>query len=130
MSPSTNRKSEYSPKIIDDLSRKLEEFEKSNGFISKDITLGSLAIQFQSNKTHLSYVINEHKEMTWPIYLKTLRIHYITNLMLTKPLYLNYESGVLGEMCGFKSRQQFAKQFFEIHQLTPLEFIKLRSKKE
>lgn len=130
VSPSTNRKSEYSPKIIDDLSRKLEEFEKSNGFISKDITLGSLAIQFQSNKTHLSYVINEHKKMTWPNYLKTLRIHYITNLMLSKPLYLNYESGVLGEMCGFKSRQQFAKQFFEIHRLTPLEFIKLRSKKE
>ncbi len=130
MSPSTNRKSEYSPKIIDDLSRKLEEFEKSNGFISKDLTLGSLATQLQTNTTHLSYVINEHKKMTWPNYLKTLRIHYITNLMLSKPLYLNYESGVLGEMCGFKSRQQFAKQFFEIHRLTPLEFIKLRSKKE
>ncbi len=125
-----NRKSEYNPKIIKGLLEKLEAFEKSNGFISKDLTLSSLAIQFQSNKTHLSYVINEHKKMTWPIYLKTLRIHYITNLMLSKPLYLNYESGVLGEMCGFKSRQQFAKQFFEIHQLTPLEFIKLRSKKE
>lgn len=126
----SSRKSEYSPKIIEDLLEKLEEFEKTNGFISKDLTLGSLALQFQSNKTHLSYVINEHKKMTWPMYLKTLRIHYITNLMLSTPIYLNYESGVLGDMCGFKSRQQFAKQFFEIHQLTPVEFINLRSKKE
>lgn len=127
---SPNRKSLYSPKIIADLLEKLEEFEKTNGFISKDLTLGSLAIQLQTNTTHLSYVINEHKKITWPMYLKTLRIHYITNLMLSTPIYLNYESGVLGEMCGFKSRQQFAKQFFEIHQLTPSEFIKLRSKKE
>lgn len=123
------KKPEYSRKVIEDLLQKLEEFEKTNGFISKDLTLGSLAVHLHTNKTHLSYVINEHKEMTWPTYLKTLRIHYITNLMLSEPIYLNYNIGVLAEMCGFKSRQQFAKQFFEIHKLTPLEFINLRSKK-
>ncbi|MGA9212292.1 helix-turn-helix domain-containing protein [Kaistella sp.] len=124
-----HRKSEYSPKIIRELLQKLEEFERMNGFTAQDITLGSLSLQLHTNKTHLSYVINEHKQMTWPNYLKTLRINYITNLMLSEPRYLNYNIGVLAEMSGFKTRQQFAKQFSEIHHLTPVEFITLRTKK-
>lgn len=128
--PSTlSRKSEYSSEVIQKLLKKLEEFESANGFIEQDITLGSLAIKLQTNKSHLSYVINEHKQCSWSTYLKNLRINYITNLMLTNPIYLNYKIGVLAEMCGFKSRQQFAKQFFEIHKLTPVEFITLRTKK-
>ncbi|QOW10614.1 helix-turn-helix transcriptional regulator [Kaistella flava (ex Peng et al. 2021)] len=123
-----DRKSTYSSALIEKLLKKLEEFELTNGFIVQDITLGSLALEMQTNKTHLSYVINEHKQMTWPTYLKTLRINYITNLMLRNPTYLHYNVGVLGEMCGYKSRQQFAKQFCEIHQLSPLEFINLRTK--
>jgi YesN/AraC family two-component response regulator len=116
--------------VIEKLLKKLEAFENTNGFTSKDISLGSLAQQLHTNKTHLSYVINEHKQMTWPNYLKTLRINYITNLMLSNPLYLNYNIGVLGEMCGYKSRQQFSKQFFEIHDLPPADFIMLRKKEK
>lgn len=127
---SPTRKSEYSAEVIEKLLKKLEAFENTNGFISKDISLGSLAQQLHTNKTHLSYVINEHKQMTWPNYLKTLRINYITNLMLSNPLYLNYNIGVLGEMCGYKSRQQFSKQFFEIHDLPPADFIMLRKKEK
>lgn len=125
----STRKWEYSAEVIENLLKKLEEFERTNGFVSKDLTLESLAKKLHTNKTHLSYVINEHKQMTWSNYLKTLRINYITNLMLSDPVYLNYNIGVLGEMGGFKSRQHFSKQFFEVHNLRPVDFIMLRTKK-
>lgn len=124
------KKAEYSEEVIEKLLKKLEEFERTNGFTAKDLTLESLARKLHTNKTHLSYVINEHKQMTLTNYLKTLRINYITNLMLSDPIYLNYNIGALGEMAGFKSRQQFSKQFFEVHNLRPVDFIMLRTKKE
>ncbi len=124
------RKSEYSLEIIEKILLQLEKFEDTEGYTSKHITLGTLAVQLDTNKSYLSYVINEHKNLSWSNYLKKLRITYITNLMLTEPRYLNYNIGVLAEKCGFRSRQQFAKHFFEIHRLRPVEFIILRKKQQ
>lgn len=129
VNPARTRKLEYREEMIENLLKKLEEFERTQGFIEKDLTLGNLARKLNTNKTHLSYVINEHKGMNWSNYLKTLRINYITNLMLSDPVYLNYNIGVLGEMGGFNSRQHFSKQFFEVHHLRPVDFILLRTKK-
>ena len=74
-----------------------------------------------SHRTLLSYVLNEHYNLTFTMYLKTLRIRYITNLLLEDPKYLNYSTDGLTQICGMANRQVFGTfygdQWYETYRL-------------
>lgn len=48
----------------------------------------------------------------------------MTRLMLQDRRYLAYTLDTLADLCGYQSRQVFAKQFREINGITAQEFIK------
>lgn len=54
------RKIVYSDTVVDDLLKKLEAFEKETYFVDPDFSLEKLVKILDTNKNHLSYVINEH----------------------------------------------------------------------
>lgn len=117
------RKNKMSIEIIEDILKKLDLFEKGAGYLDKDLSLNSLAAQFNSNTAHLSYVINSKKNVRFSAYINELRIKYITNLISTDSKYRNYTVEALAKECGIVSRQSFTKQFQSFNGSTPSEFI-------
>lgn len=129
--PPEDKKIELSAKTIQDILDKLQIFEEKNLFTAQKLTLPKLAQQLKTNSSHLSYVLNQHKGMSFSTYLKHLRIHYITGLLYRNPKYRNYTIESLGNECGIVSRQTFSKQFYEINGILPKDFVrKLRKEKK
>ncbi len=123
--PSYGR-STYNQDIIDEVKSHLELFENKKFFLKKNLTLPIVAKMIGSHRTQLSYVLNEHYQMTFNRYLKVLRIQYITNLLLENSKYLNYSIDSLAEECGMTSRQVFSIHFMEINGMRPVDFIRKR----
>lgn len=123
-----NKKEPYSPEIIEDIKVKLKKFEEDKLFLTKNLTLPRVAKMLGRNHSQLSYVLNEHLDISFTHYLKTLRIGYITNLLVENKLYLQYKVENLAHECGMSSRQLFSTHFFEINGIRPIEFIKNRMK--
>nr|WP_314495542.1 helix-turn-helix domain-containing protein [uncultured Chryseobacterium sp.] len=112
--------------VINDILKKLNDFEKKRGFIKKGITQQELAKNFGTNTTYLSQVINEYKGKKFNTYLNELRIMYITQELYHNPKFLDYTIEGLSEKCGISSRQNFSDFFNEINGIRPADFIKKR----
>ncbi|MFP3835777.1 helix-turn-helix domain-containing protein, partial [Chryseobacterium sp. SIMBA_028] len=90
----------YSAEIIEEIKIKLKIFVEKKQFLNKNLKLPDVAVILGTNRTTLSYILNDHMNVSFPDYIKLLRINYITNLMLTDKKYLNYKIESLAEMCG------------------------------
>jgi len=121
-----DEKSLYSAEIIEDILNKLKEFENKKLFLEQNLTVPTVAKMMGSNRTHLSYVLNVHIGITFPSYLKQLRINYITKLLLEDSKYLNYSIDALAVECGMTNRQKFSSHFLEINGMRPTDFIRKR----
>lgn len=129
--PSTSdpgRKLNYADEIVDDLLGKLTIFEQGTLFTRSDLTLEKMAKILESNKNHLSYVLNEHRKTNFHTYIASLRIRYITHLMNTDREYLKYTTDILADTCGIKHRQQFSKLFYRFNNIRPSDFIEQKKK--
>lgn len=112
--------------VINDILKKLDNFEKKRGFTKKGITQQELAKNFGTNTTYLSQVINEIKGKNFNTYLNELRIIYITHELYHDPKFLEYTIEGLAEHCGISSRQNFSDFFNEKNGIRPADFIKKR----
>jgi AraC-like DNA-binding protein len=79
-----------------------------------------------TNRNLLSYVLNDHLKTNFTMYLKQLRIGYITTMLIENSRYLNYTVDTLAEACGMANRKIFAAHFTEITGMKPSEFIRRR----
>ena len=116
------------PKMIlkeseDQILHGLQKFEASKRFINKDMSLGMLAVQLNTNTKYLSEIINRHKEKNFNAYINELRINYITEKIKTEPAYLNYKVSYLAEECGFASHSTFTTVFKSIVGVSPITFV-------
>jgi len=119
-------KEQYSAEIIEEIKTKLKIFVDKKQFLNKNLKLPDVAILLGTNRTTLSYILNDHMNVSFPDYIKLLRINYITNLMLTDKKYLNYKIESLAEMCGMSNRQVFRVHFRQINGMNPTDFIRKR----
>ncbi len=101
----------------------LRKFESSKRFTSKDMSLGMLAAQLNTNTKYLSEVINRHKQKNFNSYINELRINYITEKIKTEPNYLNYKVSYLAEECGFSSHSTFTTVFKSVVGVSPIIFV-------
>lgn len=104
---------------------KLEEFEKSKGFLEK-ITLDDLAIKLSTNRSTLSKVINEFKGMSFTSYIKKLRIDYAVKELTNNPKWHQFTIEALSEEFGFRTSKSFSMAFKEITQIPLHDFLKFR----
>lgn len=122
----TDEKSLYSAEIIEGILSKLKEFENQKQFLEQNLTVPEVAKMMNSNRTHLSYVLNVQMGISFPNYLKHLRIDYITKLLLEDSKFLNYSIDALAVECGMTNRQKFSSHFLEINGMRPTDFIRKR----
>ncbi|WES98304.1 helix-turn-helix domain-containing protein [Chryseobacterium arthrosphaerae] len=119
-------KSAYTVEQIEEVIKNLQVFEEKKQYLRKNIKLPEVATLIGTNRTTLSFVLNEHLNVHFPDYLKKLRINYITAFMLEDKKNLNYKIDTLAEMCGISTRQMFSTHFLEITGMRPTDFIRKR----
>jgi len=113
--------------LNDKITARLEEFEKSKGFLNKGVRLGKLAPRFGTNEKYLSEIIHRNKAMSFQKYLSHLRIRHIIDA-LDNGKFLNYTVQGLAEECGIASRQNFSKLFKEYTGMRPTDYIAEKKK--
>lgn len=102
---------------------KLKDFEKSELFLKKDITISFLADYFVTNTKYLSEAINRHKQQNFNSYINRLRVNYIVKKLYSEPRYRDYKISYLAEECGFSSYQVFNIAFKKVLGISPVFFI-------
>lgn len=121
-----SKKTVFSPELNLALDAKIKNFEETQGYIRKGLSLSKLATKIGTNTYYLSTYINEKKGVNFNRYISGLRIRFITQLMNTEKKYLNYNIEALASECGMASRQHFSDLFFEINGIRPTDYIRKR----
>lgn len=108
----------------------LKEFEESNGFIDRNISLATLAGQINTNTIYLSHILNNVYGKDFNLYINELRIKYAISKLTTDKKYRTYKISYLAEEFGFSSHSKFSSVFKAITELTPSVFINHLEKEE
>ena len=106
-----------------DILKRLEEFEKSENFLNRDMSLAVLSGQMETNTKYLSEIINKYKGKNYNNYINELRINYIAYLLKTEPVYLTYKVSYLAEKAGFSSHSAFTTVFKSVTGISPNTYI-------
>ncbi|PQV48812.1 AraC-like DNA-binding protein [Jejuia pallidilutea] len=109
--------------IVEDVLEKLNAFEASKAYLSKNITLNDLAKEFNTNSTYLSMIINYVKQVNFSSYLKDLRITNAVNSIKKDPSFLKYSMNGLADQFGFTTAESFSKAFREKTGIKPSYFL-------
>jgi AraC-like DNA-binding protein len=107
-----------------DILKKLELFENSDSFLRSDIDMSSLAQELGTNTTYLSAIINTYKQMSFPNYIKDLKITTAINRFSDTPELLKFSLQGLAEHFGFKTAESFTAAFYKKTGIPPSEFLK------
>ena len=102
----------------------LDEFEKANLYLDKNLSLSSLATSLDTNNKYLSYIIKTHKQADYSTYVNELRVDYVIEKLKNDPEWRHYKISVLAETAGFASHSQFAAVFKSLKGLSPSAFIR------
>ena len=111
----------------DEILQKLEEFEKSDRYLNKNMSLSLLSSQMEVNTKYLSEVIN-NKEKNFNGYINKLRINHIVQLLRNDSAFLNYKVSYLAEYSGFSSHSAFTTVFKSVTGMSPNAYIQEISK--
>lgn len=111
----------------DEILRKLEEFEQSDRYLNKNMSLSMLSSQMEVNTKYLSEVIN-NKEKNFNGYINKLRINHIVQLLKNNSTFLNYKVSYLAEYSGFSSHSAFTTVFKSVTGMSPNTYIQEISK--
>lgn len=122
----TPEKSYSYSKKSEEIKSNLKIFEEKKQFLAPNLTIVDVAKMIGCNRNHLSYILNDHLKLTFPMYLKTLRIEYITKQLMENRIYLSYKVDALAAECGIANRQLFSAQFLEMTGMRPADFIRKR----
>jgi len=95
-----------------DILKKLEAFENSDDFMRADLDLPSLALELKTNTAYLSTVINTYKQLSFPNYIKDLKITMAINRINETPELLKFSHQGLADHFGFKSSGSFSTTFY------------------
>ncbi|CAI9685289.1 helix-turn-helix domain-containing protein [Elizabethkingia anophelis] len=105
------------------LVNKLTNFEASEKFLKKNLTLSYLSHALNTNPKYLSQIINLYREQNFNGYINRLRINYISHKLYHNPIYREYKISYLAEECGYASSQVFINAFKKETGMTPSYFI-------
>ncbi|MET3537132.1 helix-turn-helix transcriptional regulator [Chryseobacterium limigenitum] len=108
--------------------QKLEDWEHTDRYLNKNMSLSMLSAQMGVNTKYLSEVINTTKGKNFNGYINELRINHIAHLLKTDPTYLNYKVSYLAEFSGFSSHSAFTTVFKSVTGMSPNVYIQEISK--
>ncbi|WP_296150575.1 helix-turn-helix transcriptional regulator [uncultured Flavobacterium sp.] len=103
--------------------KRFDSFERKLKFLSPNVSISTMAIDFNTNVRYLSEVIKKHKNNNFNGYINDLRIDYITSKLKNQPEYSSYKIAYLAEECGFASHAVFNRAFVQRTGIAPSKFI-------
>ncbi|MFP8895748.1 helix-turn-helix domain-containing protein [Chryseobacterium sp. EZn1] len=103
---------------------KIEEFEKTNSFLAKNITLDSLSKEFDTNRDYLSKLVNELKGKNFSQYLNELRINYIVEELKSNEKIRKHTIAAIANDIGYNNAESFTNAFKKITGTLPSYYIK------
>ncbi|WP_426480777.1 helix-turn-helix domain-containing protein [Chryseobacterium sp. R2ACT005] len=103
---------------------KIEQFEKTNSFLNKNITLDSLAKEFDTNRDYLSKLVNELKGKNFSQYLNELRINYIVEELKSNEKIRKHTIAAIADDIGYNNAESFTNAFKKITGTLPSYYIK------
>jgi AraC-like DNA-binding protein len=121
---------DINPEIVQHIIKKLQDFEKKNGFLKKDITATKLAESFDTNYKYLSKVIRHQKQKSFVNYINDMRVDYIVERLKTEPLLRRYTNGALADEAGFSTAQHFTTAFKKRTEISPGYFMEELEKRQ
>ena len=86
--------------------------------------MSQLAQQIETNTTYLSMIVNHYKGMSFPNYLKDLKITYAIERLSEDPELLKYNYQGLADTFGFKTGESFSKAFYAKTGVYPSKLLK------
>lgn len=95
--------------------------ERDKLYRNPSLTMQDLSKAVGTNKTKLSFVINNYLNHNFASLLNHYRVDEAVHL-LSDSHYFNYKISVIGEMCGYSNRQVFHSAFKKIMGITPTHF--------
>jgi len=105
------------------LEAKLKEFEESDEFLDKNMSLPKLLGLLNINSKYFRRYLKDKKNTDYTNYINELRIQYIKEKLKTDKEYLNYKISYLAEECGFSSHSKFSASFKSVLGISPSKFI-------
>jgi AraC-like DNA-binding protein len=128
----THKKTIQKPKksiVIDDekviqVLKGLEKFEEKEWFRSINCNLEFVAKKVKTNKTYLSKIIHEHKQVKFIDYIRNLRINYALERLKDDVVFRSYDIKSIAKESGFKSPDMFSRAFVKRTGIYPSYYIK------
>lgn len=103
--------------------KNLENFEKGEDYLDKNISASFLATKLDTTTKYLSIILKKHRNKDFNNYIGGLRIQYIVQKMVNLPEYKNYKISYLAEECGFSTHSKFTAVFKKNMGITPSVFL-------
>jgi AraC-like DNA-binding protein len=107
-----------------DILKKLESFESSDSFMRSELDMSLLAQELGTNTAYLSTIINSYKQLSFPNYIKDLKITMAINRISETPELLKFSHQGLAEHFGFKTAGSFSAAFYKKTGVSVSEFLK------
>ena len=102
----------------------LDKFEEKEWFRNKNCDLAFVAKKAKTNKTYLSKIIHEHKQLKFIDYIRNLRINYALERLKDDSVFRSYDIKSIAEESGFKSSDMFSRAFVKNTGIYPSYYIK------
>lgn len=112
-----------SQKAEEEILKKLCEFENSEDFVDKEMSLSVLIAKTNTNIKYLRKVLKKHRNKDYTNYINELRIKYIVQKLNDHPKYLTYKISYLADESGFSSHSKFSSSFKKVMTISPSEYI-------
>ncbi|MDY8135148.1 AraC family transcriptional regulator [Aquimarina sp. 2201CG5-10] len=119
-----------SEEIVKDILDKLIKFEQNFDFLKRNITINSLAKNFDTNSKYLSKIVNTYKKKSFSLYVNELRVDYAIEKLKTDKKFKNYTIRAIAQEIGFNTAEAFSKAFYKKHGIHPSYFIKQLEKEQ
>ncbi|MDR2237410.1 MAG: AraC family transcriptional regulator [Chryseobacterium sp.] len=112
---------------VKQLLKSLDDFEKSDKYLSPDLRLVTLAEKFHTNDKYLSRVIKVKTGKTFNGYINDLRFAHLDNIIKTNPDFRERKIKEIAKYLGFGTPEFFATAFKEKYGKTPREYFEKSS---
>ncbi len=113
-----------SDNVVRKILKNLEEFERSEKFLSKNIKKQALAIRLKTNDKYLSKTIKHYYSKKFVDYVNDLRIDYTINKLKNDRRFRLYSIRSIADEVGFSNPITFSKAFEKRQGSKPSHFIK------
>ncbi len=97
------------------------QFEKQKPYLDTQLTIETLAKQFDTNRTYLSQLINNNTNLNFNHFINKYRVNFAIN-MLSDPKFYNLSIEGIAQNSGFNSKSTFNSAFKNIVGITPSYF--------